>query len=432
MDTEEEDASFVVDDAEDMRVREDLVTGEDEPPPPEEEEDGPGDDADDEEMGGCESGEPEIEPLREDAVAVLLGHESPVFAVTRARAAAGAAVLASGSGDDTAAIWRLAGGGGAAAGPAGGGGQRWERQTLRAHADTVANLAISGDASRLASGSMDGTVGVWSTESGALLRTLEGPGGAIEWVCWHPRGPVVLAGSEDFTTWMWAADTGSCMQVFTGHRAEVSCGRFSPDGKCVITAGMDASLRVWSPRSGTATAVVEGHGFHARAITALDCHADSAVALSASEDGMVCLTNVGAGRVLTSFAGDAVRHTDAVESVGFCPAADQLCASAGLDGRVIIWDVSAQRHRNCLEHADGVTCLAWHPTAPLLATAGLDSVVRVWDARSAACVRELHGHRKSVHDLQFCESPGGAHGAAALVVSASEDASVRVFDASLR
>lgn len=96
--------------------------------------------------------------------------------------------------------------------------------------------------------------------SGQLLRTLEGPGGGIEWIDWHPRGAsdnphtalngqrsdtqrgqhhmcalryslccvysrsnllsslllagnVLIAGCEDYSAWMWNAADGSCMQV---------------------------------------------------------------------------------------------------------------------------------------------------------------------------------------------------------------------------
>lgn len=58
-----------------------------------------------------------------------------------------------------------------------------------------------------------GIVKVWNTTDGQLVKSLEGPGGAVDWVKWHPKGDVVLAGSEDFTMWMWLAQTGNCMQV---------------------------------------------------------------------------------------------------------------------------------------------------------------------------------------------------------------------------
>ena len=60
---------------------------------------------------------------------------------------------------------------------------------------------------------------------GALQRTLEGPGGGVDWLQWHPRGTVLLAGSEDFSAWLWNVSDGSCMQV---HR----CGVASNSMRC--------------------------------------------------------------------------------------------------------------------------------------------------------------------------------------------------------
>jgi angio-associated migratory cell protein len=54
---------------------------------------------------------------------------------------------------------------------------------------------------------------VWDAATGAHVHDLEGPGGAIEWVAWHPKGSVLLAGSDDMTAWMWLAGTGQCMQA---------------------------------------------------------------------------------------------------------------------------------------------------------------------------------------------------------------------------
>lgn len=58
-----------------------------------------------------------------------------------------------------------------------------------------------------------GRVGIWETSSGQRRHMLEGPGGAIEWLHWHPKGDVILAGTDEFTVWLWNAQTGACMQV---------------------------------------------------------------------------------------------------------------------------------------------------------------------------------------------------------------------------
>ncbi|DBA96558.1 TPA: hypothetical protein ACH3X1_015429 [Trebouxia sp. C0004] len=163
---------------------------------------------------------------------------------------------------------------------------------------------------------MSGRVSIWESTSGRCTHTLEGPGEAIEWVSWHPRGDVVLAGSEDFTAWMWHAQSGDMMQVFYGHTGAVRCGQFTPDGKAVVTGGGegDATLKVWDPKSGSCTGTVQGHGFHEAGLTSLDISADSTVAITGSEDMTAKISNIHTGKVLGTFVGMPSQMT---RSIGF-------------------------------------------------------------------------------------------------------------------
>ncbi|XWS24869.1 hypothetical protein CRYUN_Cryun27aG0022000 [Craigia yunnanensis] len=151
------------------------------------------------------------------------------------------ALVASGGGDDKGFLWKI-------------GLADWASE-LQGMAILIQSLAFSSDGQLLASGSFDGLVKIWDT-SGNLKRTLEGPGGGIEWVKWHPKGHLILAGSEDCTVWMWNADNGHCLNVFSGHGATVTCGDFTPDGKTICTGSEDATLRIWYPRSGESIHVV--------------------------------------------------------------------------------------------------------------------------------------------------------------------------------
>ena len=70
----------------------------------------------------------------------------------------------------------------------------------------------------------------------ALLHSLEGPGGEISFLQWHPRGNALLAGASDGSAWLWAVERAEArfLQVFTCDSA-VTCGSFSLSGKSVLT-----------------------------------------------------------------------------------------------------------------------------------------------------------------------------------------------------
>ena len=120
---------------------------------------------------------------------------------------------------------------------------------LEGHTDTITSVGFNFDGSMVLTGSYDGTVRVWKTDTGEYLRTLDGPED-VEWAAWHSKGNAVIAGSKDGTLWMWLAHNGQCLQVFAGHEGAVSCGAFSADGKVICSGGEDGTMRVWAPKTG--------------------------------------------------------------------------------------------------------------------------------------------------------------------------------------
>ncbi|GAB4816441.1 hypothetical protein N2152v2_003487 [Parachlorella kessleri] len=351
----------------------------------------------------------DMEDLQDDSIHTFEGHTSGVYSA--AWCPARPDLVATGGGDDKAFIWRV--------------GQQAFEETggavleLEGHTDTVSSLAFSSDGTLLATGGMDGRVKVWEVASGRCVQTLEGPAEAVEWVRWHPKGNVVLAGAADYSAWMWLAQTGACMQVFSGHRGPVSCGGFTPDGKAVVTGGgeEDASLRVWNPKTGECSLTVQGHPYHEAGVTCLDLHSDSTAAISGSEDGTAKVVNVHTGKVISTLNGH--EEGSSVEAVAFSRHLP-LAVSAGLDGKLIVWDVATASARATCQHPEGVTRLALHPSQPLVFTGCLDGAVRCWDLRTGECLRAFTGHRDAVQDVAVSHDGN-------FVISGSEDGTARVF-----
>ena len=75
-------------------------------------------------------------------------------------------------------------------------------------------------------------------------------------------------------------------------------------------------------------------------------------------------------------------------------------------------------------HSGSVRSVAFHPTAPLLATGSWDGTVRLWllssDNSSATCVATLKGHSDAVWSVAF-------HPTAPLLATGSADDSVRLW-----
>ena len=138
-----------------------------------------------------------------------------------------------------------------------------------------------------------------------------------------------------------------------------------------------------------------GHSFESNAFNAMRSQICSENRLLLITGGRLCAM---LARRLLCFNGEcAVRDYDAL----------RLCTSA-LSRRHFFRNSSA----TCVAtlkpfkgHSSGVISVAFHPTAPLLATGSGDTIVRLWllssDNSSATCVATLAGHRDSVFSVAF-------------------------------
>lgn len=90
-------------------------------------------------------------------------------------------------------------------------------------------------------------------------------------------------------------------------------------------------------------------------------------------------------------------HVDAVKSIAFSPNGE-LLASAGLDGRIILWNVRSEMEISSVKAA--ALAIAFSPDGHYLATVG--KLVRLWDIRDPKQISEIETpHDESVTDRSW-------------------------------
>ena len=158
---------------------------------------------------------------------------------------------------------------------------------IRGHADSLNTVALSADASLLATGSYDRTIVIWETASGKRRVEMSGHNGPVTDVAFDPRGRFLASASGDRTVKLWNLKTGERLDTFNEPTKGQNTVAVSPDGRFVVAGGIDNRIRAWEiTRDGSEGTNPVRHSRFAHQAPLLDLQfsTDGRHLVSASED----------------------------------------------------------------------------------------------------------------------------------------------------
>jgi WD40 repeat protein len=91
---------------------------------------------------------------------------------------------------------------------------------------------------------------LWDARTGEEVRTFRGHLGVVSSVGISGEGTRVLTGSNDCTAILWDAIRGGQYDVFNGHTHDVTGVDMSSDWRRVITSSSDGTTRIWDTTTG--------------------------------------------------------------------------------------------------------------------------------------------------------------------------------------
>jgi WD40 repeat protein len=337
------------------------------------------------------------------------------------------------SAGDTARLWSL--GGGAA-----------ERAAFKHAGGIYSALALSRDGRYLATADKtERVIKVWDlvAASPIPITSIDVAGAWVMGLAFSPDGCCLATahvekGSPGRThSEIWSVASGAKILTIPNDQPSDAVA-FSADGRSIVTACRDDRLRVWRPAIGDLNLILVERGAQALTATpalrggaeppgipwnvhALAGHLDRVRDVAVSPDGSRIASAGGDGRAIVWDAETGERllilagHEGFVEAVAFSPDGQQV-VTAGRDGTVKIWNVAG--------HTGGVHSVAFSPVESILATAGGDHTAMLWDVSTATprWRRTLHGHGGKIYRLAF--DPTGH-----LLATAAFDNTAKLWDA---
>jgi WD40 repeat protein/predicted Ser/Thr protein kinase len=261
-------------------------------------------------------------------------------------------------------------------------------------------VAFSPDSALLGWTAGDRTIRLTEVNTGKLLTTFSGHGGAVDCVAFSPDGKWLASGSKDCDVRIWDVQARNLLAILSGHNAMVTSVAFSPDSQLLVTGCADGTIKLWNLQTRREITTYKGHEMWVNNVIFLP---DGQTVVSGSEDGTVKFW-----RVVRASGSDAIEYhaqagapapaEDLSRGASFGQtsvrqdACEVLFSSDGsrittLDDRPIIgiWDGKAQHSLGSVALPDPVAvATALFPDGRRAVSAGVDGKLRLWSLDAPA------------------------------------------------
>ena len=323
-------------------------------------------------------------------VATLSGHSYSVVSVAFHPTAP---ILATGSGDNTAKLWHISLDSSSVTCVA----------TLSGHSCAVQSVAFHPTALIFATGSDDETAKLWhlspDNASAKCVATLTGHDDSVRSVAFHPTSPILATGSADKTAKLWRLSPASagtdnasakCEVTLTGHDDLILSIAFHPTAPIMATGSADKTAKLWLMYPHTSlsyTRCVATLSEHSGTVWSVAFHSTAPILATGSADKTVKLWRLSLDYESAKCVATLSEHSGTIWSVAFHPTSPIL-ATGSADKTAKLWRLSLDsagtdnESAKCVatlsEHSGTIWSVAFHPTAPILATGSDDKTAKLW------------------------------------------------------
>lgn len=292
------------------------------------------------------------------------------------------------------------------------------------HAGTVWNSAFSLSSQRLATAGNDGTLKVWDTITGRLIKAIpvltpSDGGYGVTAVAYSPNGKLLAAATGEGRIVLYDAATLDVVNDRQIQEGVLWGLAFSPDSARILCGGEGGGAFLWTLADDDIQPLVNGHTGDIQAVA---FSPDGTRIATSGADALAIVWDPFTRRPLYRLQG----HAGYVNSVVFSPDGKKLASAGGEDRSIFLWDISLPATPKVLTitgHRDWVYSLAFTQDGSQIISTSADRTIRFWDTTYGRPGLVLVGHKDQIYGLSI--SRDGKR-----IATSSKDNTVRVWNIS--
>ncbi|KAL6175383.1 hypothetical protein ACLB2K_052024 [Fragaria x ananassa] len=251
---------------------------------------------------------------------------------------------------------------------------------LRNHRDGVTALAMSPNATCLASGSVDHSVKLYKFPSGDFETNITRFTLPIRALAFNKSGTLLAAAGDDEGIKLINTVDGTISKVLKAHKGPVTGLGFDPQSEYMASIDSTGTVIYWELQSGsilhTLKAVAPNSGLDLSVLNVLSWSPDGRLLAVPGVRNDVVLYDKDTAEKLFTLKGE---HTQPICALAWSPNGKYL-ATSGLDKQVLIWDVDRKQDIGRHKFDERITSLAWKPIDNVLAVIDCMGRYGVWEA----------------------------------------------------
>ena len=301
------------------------------------------------------------------------------------------------------------------------------QRELFGHNGTAMDVGLSEDGRIVATCGLDGSVKVWelARQAGSRRRIIPGP--FLADLAFVPGSRFAAVASaynttgirkhEQPTLKLWDVERGEFTKALPGHSGWLTSVAADPNGRWILTGSEDQSAILWDARQFTQLHTLAGHSAAIKAVAFLD---QGNVAATVAADGEMRFWNPADGKqrgVWKSPAGS-------VTCIAGHPSQPLVAVATG--ETIVVVDAATLEPRRELKGEGAIRHLAYSRDGNSLAAARDNATIDLWQTAAAtnqldSRPKTLKGHTDAVTSVSF--SPDGQR-----LASSSVDRTVKLWD----